>query len=159
MVRRAGRELQVNQGRFGKEHQKLVTDFISGHQLSVEHTIIFKRIPHYAERSTTARLLEARKRETLIAFSIVDMGSANHGFYLFNFRSVDLHVPGASDLLFYEMVRLAQSEGKVALNLGLGIHPGVRQFKEKWGGVPFLPYASAVVRRKPSVLETLLGKL
>jgi hypothetical protein len=54
------------------------------------------------------------------------------------------------------MVRLAQSEGKAAINLGLGINDGIRRFKEKWGGVPFLPYQSAFVHRKPSLG---LGKL
>ena len=42
-------------------------------------------------------------------------------------------MPGASDLLFSEMAQLAQSEGKEAINLGLGVHTGIRRFKEKMG--------------------------
>jgi hypothetical protein len=57
------------------------------------------------------------------------------------------------------MVNLAQSEGKAALNLGLGIHPGIRHFKEKWGGIPFLPYSYAVINRKPIDLGTLGEKI
>jgi hypothetical protein len=159
MVRRAGRELQVKEGRFGKEHQKLVKDFLSRHDLTREQRYIFKRILHYSKRSMTMRLLEARKEDVLVAFTIVDTGSANYAFYLFNFRSVEENVPGASDLLFHEMVSLAQAELKGALNLGLGIHPGIRRFKEKWGGVSFLTHASAFVRRQPLEMGRLVGKL
>ena len=159
MVRRAARELQVTQGRFGREHKKLVKDFLTGHEFSGEHKLIFERIPRYLKRSNTARLLEGRKENSLIAFTIMDLGSANYAFYLFNFRSLKENIPGASDLLFHEMVNLAQSEGKAALNLGLGIHPGIRHFKEKWGGIPFLPYSYAVINRKPIDLGTLGEKI
>lgn len=159
MVRRAARELQVHQGRFGREHKKLVKEFLGGHELTQEHGLIFGRIPHYLKRSETARLLEARRGNTLVAFTVTDLGSANYAFYLFNFRSDKKNVPGASDLLFHEMVNLAQSAGKTALNLGLGIHPGIRHFKEKWGGIPFLPYKYAVINRKPIDLGTLEGKI
>ena len=159
MVRRAGRELQVTQGKYGKEHQRLIKHFLSKHELTREQSSIFKRIPHYSKRSMTMRLLEARKKDVLVAFTIVDMGSANYAFYLFNFRSMEENVPGASDLLFYEMVSLARSEGKVAINLGLGIHPGILRFKEKWGGIPFLPYASVLVHRQPFDMGSLIEKL
>jgi hypothetical protein len=89
----------------------------------------------------------------------LDLGSARYAFYLFNFRSIDTYIPGASDLLFYEMIQLAHSQGKVFFNLGLGIHPGVRRFKEKWTATPFLQYSSALVLRKASIVETLLGRL
>lgn len=159
MVRRAARELQVEPGQYGQEHQKLVKDFLITHELSPEPRFLFERLPHYLRSSPTARLLEVRKGDALVAFTVVDLGSANYAFYLFNFRSVAEKIPGASDLLFSEMVNLAQAEGKRALNLGLGLHPGVRHFKEKWGGVPFLPYVSAIVHRQPIALGSLGDKL
>ena len=159
MVRRADREIKINPGSFGKEHKRLVKGFISGHALSQEQKEIYKGIPPYIKRSSSALLLEARKGDDLVAFNIVDMGSADYAFYLFNIRSPKVSVPGASDLLFHEMVRLAQAEGKKALNLGLGIHPGVRRFKEKWGGTPFLAHASALVTRKPLEMGRLADKL
>jgi hypothetical protein len=159
MVRRAARELTVTEGTFGKAHRKLVKDFISRHQMSEEYKHIYERIPHYLKRSKPARLLEARKGNTLIAFTIVDLGSANYAFYLFNFRSVEENIPGASDLLFHKMVCLALSEGRKTINLGLGIHPGIRRFKEKWGGIAFLPYTSALIRRQPFEIGTLMDKL
>jgi hypothetical protein len=97
--------------------------------------------------------------DRLVAFSIVDMGSARYAFYQFNFRSSKIAVPGASDLLFIEMVRLAQSEGKEAINLGLGVHTGIRHFKEKWGGEPFLSHNSVLIHRKPVVFGKLADKL
>jgi hypothetical protein len=112
------------------------------------------------KRSQTARVLEARKGARLAAFNIVDFGSTDFAFYMFNFRSTKVVVPGASDLLFYQMLQLAQSEAKQAVNLGLGLHPGVRRFKEKWGGRPFLRHCSALVYRdKPSAGGSLWGTL
>ncbi len=159
MIRRAGREIEVTSGTFRNEHKRLIKDFLSRRELNREHRDIFQGIPRYLKHSGTARLLEARRGDHLAAFSIVDLGATGYGFYLFNFRSVKENVPGASDLLLHEMVRLAQAEGKKAMNLGLGIHPGVRRFKEKWGAVPFLPHASALVRRKPMEMGTLINKL
>ena len=160
MVRRASRELKVTVGKFGKEHQQLVKEFLSGHKVTEEQRLIFERIPKYLARSKTARLLEARQESgILVAFSITDIGSANYAFYLFNFRSNKENVPGASDLLFHEIVSLAQDEGKKFINMGLGINPGIRRFKQKWGGVPFFPYTSCSVRRQPVQMEALLDKL
>jgi len=155
MIRRAEKNLTICNGKFGKEHKKLIKGFLSGHDLSAPQQYIFKHIHYYLKRSKTGRLLEARKNGLLAAFTIVDLGSADFAFYLFNFRSNKVHVPGASDLLFREMVNLAQSEGKKSINLGLGINTGIRRFKEKWGGVPFLNYSSALVDKR----EVNIGKL
>lgn len=159
MVRRAKKEVSITYGEFGKEHLRLVNDFLSRHDLTPEQRYIFKHISHYLKDSKTSKIIEARKENRLVAFNIVDIGSVDYAFYLFNFRSVTENVPGASDLLFYEMVSLAQSKEKGAINLGLGIHPGIRRFKEKWGGVYFLPYASALIRRQPPELKSLFDKL
>lgn len=159
MIRRASREITVSEGEFSRAHRKLINEFISSYELSEEYRHIYERIPHYLKQSTTAHLLEARRGKGLVAFTIFDLGSARYAFYLFNIRSTKQHVPGASDLLFYEMVNLAQSEGKMAINLGLGIHRGVRRFKEKWGGTPFLPYCSAFIRREPLEMDGLVNKL
>ena len=104
-------------------------------------------------------LLEARKGKKLVAFNIVDLGAAYYAFYLFNFRSSKHNVPGASDMLVHEMVNLALIEGKKAVNLGLGINPGIRRFKEKWGGTPFMKYASAFVYKREVDLGRLAKKL
>jgi hypothetical protein len=159
MVRRAAKELAVGRGKFRREHQKLINAFLKRPDLSPAQIYLFKRMPQYLKRSATACLLEARKQDLLAAFTVVDTGSAESAFYLFNFRSDTINVPGASDLLFHEMVNLALSEQKTTLNLGLGVHPGIRRFKEKWGGIPFLSYESVLVDREPLDFDKLANKL
>ncbi|HPQ44868.1 MAG TPA: hypothetical protein PKZ42_11655 [Syntrophales bacterium] len=160
MIRRADREVIIGEGEFGSEHRQLIRDFIRIHDISPEHEEIFNNLNKYLERSDHARLLEARKENNaLSAFTIVDLGSAEYAFYLFNFRSPTESVPGVSDLLFYEMARLSNSEGKRAINLGLGINQGNRWFKEKWGGAVFIPYRSATINTHPLDMDTLLNKL
>lgn len=159
MVRRAAKELAFRKGKFSIEHRKLIKAFMRSQDLTKEQRHIFKHIPEYLKRSPGAHLLEVRKENTLVAFTVVDTGAADYAFYMFNFRSSKAHVPGASDLLFHEMVKLAENERKKAINLGLGVHAGIRRFKEKWGGVPFLAYNSVLMRRDTMELGDIANKL
>jgi hypothetical protein len=160
MVRRARRELTVGEAAFGREHTALIEDFIAERDMSAAHLEIFRSMARYLDCSHTARLLEARREDDLVAFTIFDLGSADYAFYLFNFRSRSIHVPGASDLLLCEMARLAVEGGKSHLNLGLGVNSGIRRFKEKWGAIPFLPYNWATIQRKRrGLLSTIRGML
>jgi hypothetical protein len=58
---------------------------------------------------------------------------------------------------------VTREHGKDIINLGLGVNEGIRRFKEKWGGVPFLNYEFCEHRREPtkiaSVIRILEGKL
>jgi hypothetical protein len=159
MVRRAQKDLVITRSKFGREHRRMVREFLKTRQFKPEQIYLFRHLHHYLNRSSSAILLDARKGNDLVAFSVIDLGSADYAFYLFNFRSTDLNVPGASDLLFQEMVNIAQSSGKSAINLGLGINPGIRRFKAKWGGVPFLSCETAVINRAPSDFDGLAKKL
>ena len=159
MIRRAQRELRVVPGKYGRQHKKLVNAFLKQHELTPEQTYLFKHIPHYLKHSGTSRLLEARKDDKLVAFTVMDLGSQDYAFYMFNFRSKKINIPGASDLLFNEMLKLAEIERKKSINLGLGIHAGLRRFKQKWGGVPFLDYNSVLLRRDTLELDDIAKKL
>ena len=159
MVRRARKELVVAPGRFGRDHKRIVQTFIKNRRLSPEQIHLFKHIHDYLKRSPSAALLDARKDGRLAAFTVLDLGSADHAFYLFNFRSADIDIPGSSDLLFHEMVNISQFNGKKAINLGLAVNFGIRRFKEKWGGVPFMPYEGALVYRAGQDLDALARKL
>ena len=159
MLRRAQRELQVARGSFGKEHKKIVKAFLTDHSLNRRQRFLFKQISKYLKVSRSAVLFEARREKKLVAFIVVDLGAADYAFYLFSFRSRKINVPGASDLLFHEMVNLAQAEGKQAVNLGLGINAGIRHFKEKWGGTPFLDYSSVLVDNREADIGRLAQKL
>ena len=159
MLRRARRDLQVSHGSFGKEHKKIVKEFLAGHRFNRRQKYLYQHIPQYLNSSDSVVLFEARRQNDLVAFNIVDLGAADYAFYLFSFRSGKLNVPGASDLLFYEMVKLAHDAGKKAVNLGLGINAGIRRFKEKWGGAPFLDYSSGLVDKREVNIASLVKKL
>ena len=159
MIRRAQRELRFGAGTFDDEHRRLIEAFISERDVSSAHQYIFARIADYINASETVRILEVRKASQLVAFSIIDMGSAEYAFYLFNFRFVQNPVPGASDLLFSEMVKMASREGKKAVNLGLGLNRGNRRFKEKWGGTVFVAHREVEVVRKRFYWKTILDQL
>ena len=147
MCRRASRELTVDRVDFGRSHLKLLKKFISEREWTNNQKKLFRRIPAYLKTSRQAVLLEAKRGKHLIAYIIMDLGTADYAFYMFNVRSKKQYVPGASDLLFQEMVKLAEKHQKQVLNLGLGVNSGVRRFKEKWGALAFCPYRSVVVGR------------
>jgi hypothetical protein len=159
MLRRAARQLTFQKVKFCKDHKKLIKAFLRSHDLTKEQHHIFKRIPDYLKRSPSAHLLEVRKENDLVAFTVVDTGSVGYAFYVFNIRSNRINVPGASDYLFHEMLKLADHEGKKAINLGLGVNVGIRRFKEKWGGVQFLAYNSVLMRRDTLELGDIAKKL
>ena len=162
MISRAGRMLKVEKRKtLNKAHEELVHQFLEGHPVGRETQFIFERVPDYLSSTGTAWAFEARNEGgDLVAFDVAEMGPKAYGFYMFNFTSRDRFVPGASDLLLWEIIQHAEREGKRYLNLGLGINTGVTFFKEKWGGTPFAPYA--FVDYAPSgegQLDGLLQKL
>lgn len=102
---------------------------------------LYLAMPRYVGHSPTAWTLNARgKGGRLCAFFVVDLGAESFSTFLIGARSPKHDEPHASDLLFREMIRLTRESGKSVINLGLGVHPGIRRFKEKWGGRPALPY-------------------
>ena len=162
MLRRAGRDGRVESSRdIREEHRSLIEEFLDSHPVSQETRYIFERIPAYVSAVPTARVFGLRNRTgALVAFDVAEFGARDFAFYQFNFRSQTHYVPGASDLLLDAVISAAQSEGKRYLNMGLGINSGVRRFKEKWGGQPFLPYEYC--RYSPgrlTLFDALLQKL
>jgi len=162
MLTRASRELSVEKSRsFGREHKKLVDSFLKTHRVDEGTQVIFKRIDKYLSSSTTAWIFDARNSKgDLVAFDIAEFRPKDYAFYMFNFGSEAIYVPGASDLLLSEVIQQAKTEKKKYINLGLGINPGITFFKKKWGGVAFLPYASCLYHPSGREnLEALLEKL
>lgn len=158
MIHRAARELTVEKGReFRKEHRDLIAAFLRSHSMEEETRFIFERIPAYAASGSPLFFNAWNAAGDLVCFDLAEFGSRHWAFYLFNFPSRENYVPGASDLLLKEIIDEARTSGKIYLNLGLGIHPGLVSFKKKWGGVPFLPHQFVVYRPSPpSFLDSLL---
>jgi hypothetical protein len=143
MLKRAGREVSVEKNKnIDEEHRKMVEEFLQTHPVDEATRFIFHRIDKYLSSSKTAWVFDARnKRGELVGFDVAEFMPMDYAIYMFNFSSDALYVPGSSDLLLFEVIQQAKSEGKKYINLGLGINRGVTFFKEKWGGVAFLPYA------------------
>lgn len=164
MLRRAGRELLIEKSKnYNQEHERMVEHFIQTHSLNEETQLIYKSLKKYIHSSPESWMFNARNPQgDLVAFDIAEFGSKEYAFYMFNFTSKSLYVPGASDLLLYEIIKMARAENKRYINLGLGINPGVTFFKKKWGGVPFLPYVYCLYtpsRLKQEMIESLIHKL
>jgi hypothetical protein len=121
-------------------------------------------MPDYVSNSPTACVLNARdKKGKLSAFYVIELGAKHFSTYVLGTHSKKHYVPHASDLLFLEMIKLSREHRKNTIDLGLGVNQGIRRFKEKWGGVPFLPYefceCSYGQRERMPLIKILEGKL
>jgi hypothetical protein len=162
MLKRADRELSVEKNsEFGEEHRKMIEEFLNTHPVDEATGFIFNRINEYLSSSPNVQVFDARnKKNELVAFDIAEFTPKKYTFYMFNFGSDALYVPGASDLLLSEVIQDAKTVGKRFINLGLGINPGVTFFKKKWGGVVFLPYAFCLYEPSSKEgMDSLLQKL
>lgn len=100
-------------------------------------------MPEYVAHSPTAIVLNARDKKNLLsAYYVVEMAAKDFATYVVGCFSRTNYVAHASDALFYEMINLAKENRKSYIHLGLGVNEGIRRFKRKWGGFPFLKYES-----------------
>jgi hypothetical protein len=165
MVERARRALTVERtsGMTG-EHDQLIREFFKRESPNDWIRGLFKSLPAYANRCKTATVLNARDQKgNLSAFYVLELGAAAFATYIAGCHSKKHYVAQASDLLFFEMVEVAKEKGKGMINLGLGVNEGIRRFKEKWGGVPFLRYEfceyTTGFTHTTSLIKALEGKL
>ncbi len=131
MIKRAEREMLIKKTRsFDQDHKQLVDDFLNSHPVSKETRSIFENMRGYVLSSDSVRIYEARtKQGDLVAFDIAEFKPRHYVFYMFNFNSRVHYIPGASDLLLFNIVLDAKSDQKGYINLGLGINPGITFFK------------------------------
>lgn len=141
-VKKAAAALTVDQSRsFTPEHQSLVTEFKQEQTLPPLIEALYGAMPAYLAHSTTGEILNARDhRDRLVAFYVVETAARPFDAYVLGCYSRKNYVPYASDLLFFEMIERSRSRGKSTVNLGLGVNQGIRRFKKKWGGLPYLRY-------------------
>ncbi len=164
-VDKASQELTIERDHsISEEHEALISELLKREKLPPRVRELYRAMPDYVGRSSTACVLNARdKRGKLCAFYIMDLAAAGFATYVLGTHSKKDYVPHASDLLFFEMMNLTRERGKGVIHLGLGVNKGIRRFKEKWGGIPFLNYEFCEHRRRPtkidSVMRILEGKL
>jgi len=147
-----------------KEHEALIAELLKREKLPPRLRELYCAMPYYVARSPSACVLNARGQNgKLAAFFVVELGAKNFSTYVLGSHSKKHYVSHASDLLFLEMIRLTKEQGKNAINLGLGVNEGIRRFKQKWGGVPFLNYEFCEsfygTTRTVSVIKALADKL
>ena len=164
-VDKASQELTIERGRsISKEHEALISELLKREKLPPRVRELYRAMPDYIGHSSTAFVLNAReKKGRLCAFYVVDLAAGGFTTYVLGTHSKKNYVPHASDLLFFEMMEMSREHGKDIINLGLGVNDGIRRFKEKWGGVPFLNYEFCEHQRESSkiasVIRILEGKL
>jgi hypothetical protein len=141
-LRKAEGQLRLTRGRvFTEKHAALCREFVRRARPGPVIETLLERIPSYLEACGSALLLDARTRDGRIsAFYAVDLSAPRFSVYVIGCHSKTDYVPGASDLVFSEMVRISQEAGKDCLHLGLGVNDGIRRFKQKWGGRAGLSY-------------------
>jgi hypothetical protein len=162
MISRAGRELSIEEGKaLGPEHLDLIAAFARTHQIDPQTESLYASIPHYLASAPAALAFTARERGGgIVAFDVAEFGTRDYAFYMFNFRRREQHVPGASDLLLYEIMEKARTQGKQFLNMGLGISDGVSFFKRKWGAEPFLSYRYRLYAlHRPTLFRAILERV
>jgi hypothetical protein len=139
---KASKELIAQRGHsISKEHEALISELLKREKLPPRLRELYRAMPDYVAHSSTACVLNAQdKNGKLCAFFVVELGAKNFSTYVLGCHSKKRYVPHASDFLFLEMIKLTRECEKNTINLGLGVNDGIRRFKEKWGGIPFLNY-------------------
>jgi hypothetical protein len=165
MADKVSKELIVERGHIiSKDHEALIAELLKREKLPPRLRELYRAMPYYVSHSSSACVLNARnKNGKLSAFFVVELGAKNFSTYVLGSHSKKHYVPHASDLLFFEMIKLTQEQGKNIINLGLGVNAGIRRFKEKWGGTPYLNYEFCEryygYTRTVSLIKSLEGKL
>ena len=165
MAEKVSKQLIVETGHsISKDHEVLIAELLKREKLPPRLRELYHAMPYYVSHSSSACVLNAwDKNGKLCAFFVVELGAKNFSTYVLGSYSKKHYVSHASDLLLLEMIKLTQEHGKNMINLGLGVNEGIRRFKEKWGGIPYLNYEFCEryygYTRTVSLIKSLEGKL
>ncbi|WP_035261623.1 hypothetical protein [Desulfonatronum lacustre] len=155
LLRRAEREVVLDQGRtLNKDHLALIDRYLEYRDLEPGTRLIFRNIPAYVQACPGVLVVSAwldRNVDTprLAGFTVGDFTSLSTVCYMFAFRDPDIAPPGTADLLLHALLQEGEKRGQVRMNLGLGINPAIRYFKQKWGAETFLPCVETSWERRP----------
>ena len=163
-VKKTSERLRVERSdSFLPAHRKLMQEFLERVKPEARVKELLLKMPDYVQTTKNALVLNAwepqnRGADRLAAFFVIDLEPRRFSTYVIGCRSTETYAAGASDLLMSETVRISRERGKDHVHLGFGVNPGIRRFKQKWGGVAGPGYEMCdLVLKKPSVLETLLA--
>jgi hypothetical protein len=164
MIQKATQSLNIERSHaMSQQHVELSDEFIKREKPSPRIKAFFLGMPHYVSQSPTAVVLNGwSNKGELSAFYVIELGAKTFATYVVGCHSKRHYTPHASDLLFLEMIHLSEESEKTSIHLGLGVNQGIRRFKEKWGGVPFLKYEfceQRVGHTMTSLLRSFEGKL
>lgn len=141
-LRRARRELHLACGReYDRAHAALVRSYLNERALAPGTRRIYERLGAYLEASPDSRVVSARLADgRLAAFGVGEYAPLAIAFFMFCFRDRAIAPPGSADLVLSGLLEEAARRGQTRMNLGLGVSPGIRFFKAKWGAEAFLPH-------------------
>ncbi len=158
LAEKAERSLRVEMNQsFTKAHRKLWEQFLNTRDLPPRVLNLYLSTERVIKHTSNLILLNAWDRQGNLAACLM-LDSAPHKFlsYIIGAHSREHYTPYSTDLLFREMLFLAEKLKKEHIHLGIGVNPGIRRFKVKWGGKPFLSYELADWRvRNSTGLEML----
>ncbi len=155
LLRRAEREVVLDQGRtLDQDHLVLIDRYLESRDLESGTRLIFRNIPAYVQACPGALVISAWLNESddaprLAGFVVGDFTSLSTACYMFAFRNPELAPPGTADLLLHALLQEGEKRGQIRMNLGLGINPAIRYFKQKWGAETFLPCVETSWERHP----------
>jgi hypothetical protein len=160
VINKALENLRVERSNDIREaHHELMGEFIERAKPPPRIKELLFKMPRYVGHSRDSIVLNAwNNKNNLTAFYILDLAAKHFSTYVIGCHSKKNYVSGASDLLFFEMIKISMEYEKKYIHLGLGVNKGIRQFKEKWGGVPTRNYEMCeLVLRKPSILDDIMA--
>ena len=139
-------------------HHDLIREFIERVKPQYRVKELLVKMPEYVGRSSDSMVLNAWGDENkLAAFYIIDQAARNFSSYVIGCHSKENYIPGASDLLCFEMIEMSKQYGKHYIHLGLGVNEGIRGFKKKWGGTPTRRYEMCeLLVKKHSIFDTIM---
>lgn len=160
ILRKARKQLTVERStEMLDDHHQLIEEFIQRVEPDYRVENLLLRMPDYLHNASSSVVLNAWDgSDHLTAFYVIDSGARDFNAYVIGGHSKKHYVPGASDLLCYEMLQMSGEQGKRYVHLGLGVNDGIRRFKRKWGGIPTLRYEMCeITLRKSSLRDTLIA--
>lgn len=143
-----------------QQHTELIEQFLDANEIPSLVAALYQSLPRYLHDSPTACLINTWDRQhKLCAFFAVEQAAYHFDAHILGCFSRENYIPHASDRIFWEMIELARRNGKTNLQLGLGVNKGIRGFKEKWGGSPFLTYNVWEIHSLSTAQEGMFGWL